>query len=236
LNRVKTCCGFLVFTLLSMTSAQAEVVTLRSGNGSIGGTDSLVTMLVGPPSTPFASPFVGADFAAAQGGPSAFIINPNGAWIVGLPGDPAAKWIDTAPIGSGSANTALYAISFNLAVPFSSATLDFHFAVDNQLGGGPNEGVFLNGTAISGDSTGGNFNSEFILPLTDVTSLLAVGANTLYVNATNLGGPAGLLFRATITTVEQSGSSTPEPSSLALMGLGGFGLLYYRSRGRRRLV
>ncbi len=140
--------GALIASVLicgTMNPARAESVILRSGNGSIGGNDSLVTMLVGPADSAFPAAFTAADFTNARTGPDAFIIAPNGAWISGLAGDPSTKWIATNANGAGEGSTALYAINFVLSQAVSSATLDLHYAVDNVLGGGPDGGVFLNG-------------------------------------------------------------------------------------------
>jgi PEP-CTERM motif len=222
--------GWAVAIVLSWAcSARGEIITLRSGNGTVGSNDSLVNMLVGPADSAFASAFTAANFTSAQTGPDAFIISPNGAWISGLISDSQSKWIGTSAGAASEGSTALYAISFVLSAPFSSATLDLHYAVDNVLGGGPNQGVFLNGTAISGNSTGGTFTSEFTLARNDIGPLLSLGTNTLYINATDQGGPAGLLFRATITTE----SAIPEPSSFTLVGLGVAGLIMHVWRRRR---
>jgi hypothetical protein len=212
----------------------AEIITLRSGNGSVGGPDSLVNMLVGPANSGFGSAFTPADFAGAQIGADAFIISPHPAWITGLAGDSLSKWIGTSATAVSEGSTALYAIDFTLTTPFSSASLDLHYAVDNTLGGGPNQGVFLNGTPVSGSSTGGGFSSETVLTRSDIGPLLSLGPNTLYINATDLGGPAGLLFRATITTTEVTGAVVPEPASVALFGVGAFGVLAHSWRRKKK--
>lgn len=205
--------GAVVLTLASWDVAvsHAETVVLRSGNGVIGGNDTLISMLPGPANTNFATAFTAADFSAADSGPAAFIIANHPAWLATLPSDPLARWISTAATGAAEGGTALYAIDFALASAALSATLDLRFAVDNALGGGPNQGVFLNGTAVSGNSTGAGFTSELFLQRNDIAPLLVAGTNTLYLNATDQGGPGGLIFSATIETVP-----IPEPASLLL--------------------
>ena len=74
----------------------AATVTVRSGNGSIGGTDAYVRFLIGPSFGPFGHVFTAADFASAQTGPPAFILAPNPLWISGLSEDPFAQWIGTS--------------------------------------------------------------------------------------------------------------------------------------------
>lgn len=232
--------GRVILTLgllcVGAESVRSEFVVLRSGNGTIGGTDSLVNMLVGPMDSEFGSVFTPGDFASAKGGPDAHIIAPHSAWIPGLSGDSTAKWIATSATGASGGSTALYAIDFVLTSAFTTATLDLYYSVDNMLGGSVNPGVFFNGVAISGVSTGGSFTSEFLLSRSDIAPLLTVGTNTLYINATDLGGPAGLLFRAEITT--SSSGVVPEPASITLVGVGAAALIGFggyragKKRGR----
>jgi len=210
----------LTLSAFSVSAAQAAVLSLVSGNGVPGGLDSQVTMLVGPASTGFAAAFTPADFAGASGGSSAFIqASTHPAYTTSLPGYAGAQWISTNSTGggaTGNANSALYAISFNLAsVALTSAVLDFSAYVDNQLGDAFNQGVFVNGVAIAGSSGGSYSGAAFSLTGVDVLSLLHSGVNTLHVDAVNLGGPGGLLFGATLTT-------TPVPVSniLSLLGIG----------------
>jgi hypothetical protein len=205
----------LVLALVGTRLSQAETVVLRSGNGSVGGNDTLISMLAGPADAAFATAFTSSDFAAAGSGPAAFIIANHGAWIATLPGDPLARWISTSANGVNEGGTALYAIDFTLANAASSATLDLRLAVDNALGGGPNQGVFLNGTAVSGNSMPAGFSSESTLQRNDIAPMLVAGTNTLYINATDQGGPGGLIFSATIETVP-----IPEPAGLLLLAIG----------------
>jgi hypothetical protein len=215
----------IALMLLGSTVSRAETIVLRSGNGLVGGNDTLVSMLLGPANSAFLTAFTSSDFSAADSGPAAFIIANHPAWIPTLPSDPLARWISTASTGASEGGTALYAIDFTLATAASSATLDLHYAVDNVLGGGPNQGVFLNGMPLTGNSTGGTFNTEFFLLRNDVAPLLVAGNNTLYINATDQGGPGGLIFSATIETVP-----IPEPAGLALLALGSVGLIVFDRR------
>jgi hypothetical protein len=87
--------------------------------------------------------------------------------------------------------------------------------VDNALGGGPNQGVFINGTAISGNSMPAGFNVESSIQRSDIAPVLVAGTNTLYINSTDQGGPGGLIFSATIETVP-----IPEPTAVVLLAIG----------------
>ncbi len=240
---------------LSAPSVRADLVILHSGNGPLGGNDGQVHMLVGPGNGPFTSAFAASDFTSADTGPNAFIIPRNtSGWIANLSTDSAAQWIGTnanAEGGgpSGGGHSALYAIDFVLINPFTTANLAFNGSADNTIGtvgGDPNQGVYLNGTAISGSSssTGNQIGYEFPLSRSDIGLLLHQGTNTLYIYNANAaegadtyaayGNPAGLLFSATITT--NGIAAVPEPSSLTLVTVGAFGLIGYgwrRWKGRK---
>lgn len=194
-----------------------ETLVLRSGNGEIGQTDLQITLLAGPADSAFPAPFEPADFAAALAGPAAPIIANHGAWIPALPADPLAKWISTSPSGAGEGGSALYAQPFALeSATIGSAALDVYFAVDNGLGGGPNTGVFLNGLPVPG-TTGGTFGGQYSFLGLDVGALLQPGPNTLFVNASDWGGPGGLLYSATLTVVEgQTAGAAEAPAGFRL--------------------
>lgn len=220
LLKISTIILALTAFAFTATNAQAETIILRSGNGSVGGTDSQVNMLVGPTNGPFTSAFTNANFNNAKNGSDAFIINRNGAWGNGLAGDGASKWIATNSGGAGEGSSALYAISFVLSSLVTSATFDLRFMADDLLGTGVNQGVYINGTAISGNSIGGGYTTESTFTRSNIASLLVVGTNTLYLNVNDTGaGPSGLIFRATIVT-----TNVAEPSMLALLSIGLFGL------------
>ncbi len=173
--------------------------TLRSGNGSVGQTDAQVKMLVGPADNVFTTTFNSSDFISARNGPPALIMPNNPSWIPTLNADPVAKWINNTG-SNGDGSTCLYAHDFYLGNPFDSASIDFYYAIDNLLGGGPNEGIYLNGQALSGSTTGGTYSGQFHFFRNDIAPLLQQGLNTLYVNASDLGGPGGIIFSATINT------------------------------------
>ena len=190
-NGIDDDCDGIIDELLN-----AQTIVVRSGNGAIGQPDEVMHMLVGPDDGSFASAFTPADFSAAQNGVSPRIRPNDGAWIPSLTTDPFAKWVIN-PVGNES--TGLYAINFNIANPFDSAIINFDYAVDNRLGGGSNQGIFLNGQPLSGSTTGGEQTSQHNLLRNDIASLLHTGINTLYVNVTDDGSPSGLLFSANIT-------------------------------------
>lgn len=227
---MKTPIGKLVSAVLLSLMVQpafALVIDLKSGNGSLGGSDSDISMLLGPANTGFSSVFTPADFSAARSGPAAEIISNHTAWIppASFAGDTTAQWISTSQSGASEGGTALYAIDFDVSLAsIGTATLDFYWSVDNQLGFGPNpDGIFLNGLAVPGIS-GGTFKSSFSSLGLDVASMLQPGENTLFLNSVDVGGPSGLLFSASLDvapgTVSASATSVPEPSALLLLGLG----------------
>ncbi|MFZ4544511.1 MAG: LamG-like jellyroll fold domain-containing protein, partial [Saprospiraceae bacterium] len=185
--------------MMGLTPLVQTSFTLRSGNGTIGQDDAQVKMLVGPADSEFPSPFTSTDFANSRSGPFAKIMPNHPAWIPSLQADPLAKWINNTG-SNGDGSTCLFAMDFTITTPLDSATLDFNYAIDNLLGGGPNQGIYINGQAISGNSSGGTFNPQFNISRSNIAPLLQQGLNTLYVNATDQGGPGGIIFSAIINT------------------------------------
>jgi hypothetical protein len=181
-----------------------DSIVLRSGNGIIGGTDSQVTMLVGPANSPFAAAFTPADFANADAGPAAFIVVKNPIWKAGLDSDGLSQWISTILTGGTTeGSTALYSIDFSVTCPaIDSATLDIDFLTDNELGDANNEGLYVNGSPLAGSKLLGlnlaHFQVDQSFPTFDISSLVNSGPNTLYLNAPDGGGPSGLQFSANI--------------------------------------
>lgn len=203
----------LVVTGIPTASATTEVISIHSGDGPFFGPDSSVTMLIGPTDAGFGVPLTPADFAAASAGSAAIVIPHHTAWIPSLPSNPDAHWISTHPIDPNAnpsiglvLSTALYAIDFEVtSASIDSASLDIYWASDNLLGDSANEGVFINGIPLAG-TAGSGFSSEHASLGHDITSIVTPGINTLYVLGTDVGGPSGVIFNASITV-----ESTPEP-------------------------
>ena len=203
-------------------SANAGVINLVSGQGTVGGSDSAVSVLTGPYNTPMPSPidFNLADYKAAS------VVAPIAPWTATIAG---AQWDSVSPVGNTGNNglTAIYAISFTEASTFPIATLSGLYAVDDFIGR-----VWLNGTLIINNTLTGSFTSTNTLAPVDISSTLTAGTNTLYIENLNTGGgPSGILFNLQITT-----NTVPEPTSLAMVGiagLAGFGYAVRRKRAAR---
>lgn len=143
----------------------AEVVYMETGAGvTPGNPDTQITMLIGPPSSPFASAFSAADFVAAQNGPHPLVVDvPNANYPTpGMPyshpvfgnhpeplcsiagnyiaasgaGDPYLNGTDPNVTNNGG-HTALYCIEFVLTQDVVCAELEISFLGDNGLGYDP---------------------------------------------------------------------------------------------------
>ncbi|MFY9342084.1 MAG: hypothetical protein WAT39_06330 [Planctomycetota bacterium] len=180
-----------------------EVITLRSGNGPIGGPDSAVRMLAGFTQQPIAT--TPANLALASSGPPAVVVAPSPFWCASLGNDPQAKWIST-DVNRGP-RSALYAHAFTVnSCTALSANLAFAFSVSSWLGdpgGAPSVGLFVNQYAVplsfADGLGGGGCNLSFTASVpTNVLNLN--GGNTLYVYARDIGHlETGVLYSATLT-------------------------------------
>ncbi len=201
----------LWFTLIptfALLPIRAETITVRSGNGAVGTTDSSVHILLGPSTGSFGRIFTAADFSGAQIGPPAWIVTASSLWVGGLAADPSARWIGTTPnAGFGTGSTALYAVSFQVNRSFSAAKLNLSFASDDGVGDDNNPGIYINGISTCTKNIVG-FNPAHTVACDLGTPVLRLGTNWLYIEAGNVASnglsadPAGLIFSATITTTE----------------------------------
>jgi hypothetical protein len=190
---------------VSNAHGAAEVITLRSGNGAVGGPDAQINMLVGAPFQPLRPvPFVPLDFSDACTGPAARIVSAHPAWgCTILPADTNAQWISTSnPWGSASA---LYCHPFSVQTQnIDCASIDICFCADDNLGDpdgqGPNPiGVYINGNPVPG-LRGGQRNTQTCLHADFIEGFLTTGANELHVyNRDGGGSVAGVIYSATIT-------------------------------------
>lgn len=227
--------GGLIAASIFATSASADqILTMRSGlDGNADNRDDAISMLIGPADLAFPNAFTAMDFASARSGSAAFLVTPNASWLSPASfSDSSARWISTNATGNVFGNTALFAIDFFITdAVIAAAEIVFNVAVDNSIGGGgPNLGLFLNGNELP-DSGRAGFAGENVVNRTDIAPFLVSGLNTLYINMTDAGGPSGLLFSTTITTVAGDEVALPEPGMIAIFGLGLIGLGLAR-RGR----
>lgn len=210
--------GVIYSARLDVTPCPAanEVIDLRSGNGTWGGLDSAISCLAGAPASPM-SPLGNSEFAAAAGGPQAFVVW-NGSWASTLPQDPQARWVSATQAAAphvtqpGPARTALFAHPFTVNTCSSDlvhASLVLHYHADDGLGdpqpgGGPNPmGLYLNGTALPG--TAGDISSwpatnVKTIQLGNIAPYLLNGSNVLYVYVRDRNsGISGVMYSARIS-------------------------------------
>jgi hypothetical protein len=201
--------GFVI--AMSIPGVYADSITVNS-SAAVTFLDSGLT------NTDFTSPFTMANFTAAQMGTSAFLLTSTPSYIASLPSGPGAEWIGTnSTAGVTVGDTALYAIDFDLPDAFLSGSLTLFYAVDNKLGG-TNAGIYLNGIALANSTGIGGFTTQNTYTNANIGADLVQGTNWLYLDAVNLGAPAGLIFSADVSTVNSIGSTIPEPASVWLFG------------------
>jgi hypothetical protein len=198
--------GFVVEHDVSLVTQQ---IILRSGDvsGPPGTNDPNVHVLVGPADSGFPNAFSSADFEAARVGPSAKITTIAGAWLQALSSDSEAKWINNTGL-SVPASSGLYAVDFFVPCAFEAASLSLRYSVDNYLGQAERPGVYVNGIGLSATNQIGSYAQEFSL-VADVSSVIVVGYNTLYLYDYDASFEAGVIFSAVIDL-------TGDPTALAL--------------------
>jgi hypothetical protein len=172
----------------------------------------------------------------------ATIYNPIGSgWNADLSSIPGAGWIWAPGIIGASPNADLAEYSFSKTFDFTGAPISgsISIAVDDMAQ------VFVNGNSAgtTGSITDQSvaFQAQSSLSTFDLTPFLQLGVNTIEIVAQNGpgsfgGGPdatysqnaAGVVFGGSV-----SFQSLPEPSSIALLGLGCVGVVVFR-RIRRR--
>ena len=205
------------------SSARAQLITLHTGNGVVGGTDAFIRYLAK------SGPFTSADFAAARAGAAPTIVTNHPVWMTELPSDPTAKWL--ALDSSRSPQSMLYAYDFQVtATTIASASLDLRYGVDNNVGStSPSvAGLYINEVALPGTTQIGSYDHEYQYTNASLGSLLHTGTNTFYFYQYDFGGVAGSIYDAQITV-----NDTPEPGNLAWivgMAFGGVGFLARRRR------
>jgi len=199
--------SFLILFLLAIALAgvaDAETVSLRSGNAPIGSPDPQINMLLGSGGTPLsAASFTSADFAAACSSRPAIVINPHPAWLQQLACDPQAQWIGTDPFGTPA--TALYCQAFDVQTCcIQKAFMTFCWSGDDAIGdgiyGGPNlDGVYLNGVAVTPSINTGSYAVQTVAGPTDVAALIHCGTNYLQVyNRDAAFVVSGIIYSMTI--------------------------------------
>jgi PEP-CTERM motif len=200
-----------IFASLAIPSvAFAATINLSTGvDVSAGGTDTKYAVVYSGGYT---------NSSPENGGSAASVVAPNAAWATAVTG---TNWIG---YGADSANTDpggyyTYNTSFTLT-SLSGLELLGSFSADNDAAVYVN-GILVTSNAYSGNSYGVGYQgfSSF-----NGTADLKTGLNTFQIvveNGSNgtsdTTGPTGLDVSASVTS---SVSSTPEPSSLMLLGTG----------------
>ena len=162
-------------------------------------------------------------------------------WSADLSTIPGAFWIWAPGITGDTPNASLAEYSFNqkFDLPGTPISGSISVAVDDMAQ------VYVNGilagTTGSITDIGVAFQAQSNLKSFDLTPFLVSGTNTIEVLAQNgpdsFGGVSDADYRQNTAGVVFGGSltfqSVPEPSSIALLGLGCLGILLYgRKRGK----
>ena len=212
-NFMKTSIRMIAAVAVLGAAISANAATLAS---FVSGTGT-VTALAGPSSSEFA-PLTAGDFANATSSVSVANaggwVDPNSAAWTSNGGDSSATWVSVGQ------TTGLYKIDFTTGTDAVNASFTITYSVDDQLGGANNEGIFFDGAAIAGSSTGILWNNGVEQKTYSIGNLSA-GTHSIYLNVTNSGGgPSGAIFNGTV-----AGEAVPEPATMAILGLGAAAML-----------
>ncbi|MFN0137144.1 MAG: LamG-like jellyroll fold domain-containing protein [Phycisphaerae bacterium] len=196
-------------TGVATVEATTQIINLQSGNGAVNTPDSQLRYWAAPGCCAQLSavPFTAADFAAAQGGPSATVVTAHPNWIQQLPECPTSQWVGIDMFRTP--RSALYAIPFTITSKCpSNVTMQICFAADDTLGdgtSGPNpDGLYINGVPLVG-SGGSGINTQ-VCQFFNITALVSPGQNWLYLyDWDSFGVVSGINFCATIFADEPNG-------------------------------
>ncbi|MEP6667335.1 MAG: T9SS type A sorting domain-containing protein [Nocardioidaceae bacterium] len=209
----------VIFLGLSTTgalgSASAETIVFRSGAGltTPGSRDTTIHLLKGPTASAFQSAFTTTSFARARSESTAKLTTLNPDWIPKLTADPLARWVNQSG-ESATGSTALYSRDFHLDGPLNSVRLLLRYAVDNTLGTTTTAGIYVNGVAVPGTMNLGDYHQQWTLSA-DITSLVHVGTNTLYLYGRNTQFDAGIMFSA-VVLVNPTDATTCELTTMGI--------------------
>ena len=223
-------CALAVLLWYGPATMAQEVIPFMSGNGSVGGTDSQITMLVAPtPNAGFPGVLTTTEFLNATVGPPAPIPVPGGGWLGALSFNPAAQWIATS-LSQTSMDSALFAVNLNITTTtISYCELNFYFAIDDFWGDAVNEGIFVNFTPVPGTNPT-NLASAWAIENSfqgvDITNLVVPGLNTLIFYCRDTAGIGGALFAGEVVV-----HSAPAILIPLTPTLGGLGLLQINGGG-----
>ena len=200
--------GFFILLVISSTAIGVPIVLHNTGLTTAG--------------TPASAGAVDSNYAMISSsnpdypGPAVIEFDLPGGY---QPDSSTAQWI--GPVADGSSitgdrgqGTIIYSTSFDLTgMNPATASITGHWITDDN-------GLTI---LINGQNSGNAPTTvEQIAPFS-ITSGFQPGINTLDFVVFNTGGATGLF-------VEMSGSATPEPASLSLLGFGVMGLLARRRR------